>query len=148
MELSRHQRRMLLVQALFLWENGMLKNKRKEQLIHSAEDVIGYVWENLSPTPYPKDFTDFDRERFFGMIQHMNDLNRSLIRLAPEWPLERIAPGDRAVLYLGLYELLYTDVPPPVVINEGVELAKAFGGERSSKFINGVLGNAMKTLKK
>ena len=60
---------------------------------------------------------------------------------APDWPLEKIASHDRAVLYLGVYELMYTDVPPAVVINEAVELAKEFGGDRSSKFINGVLSS-------
>ena len=52
---------------------------------------------------------------------------------------------DRVVLRIGLYELLYEkDVPPKVVINEAVELAKAFGSENSSKFINGVLGTALR----
>ena len=61
--------------------------------------------------------------------------------IAPEWPIDQIARMDRVVLHIGLYELQNeADVPPKVVINEAVELAKAFGGENSSKFINGVLG--------
>jgi N utilization substance protein B len=68
--------------------------------------------------------------------------------LAPEWPLEQIARIDRNILRLGLYELLYRadSVPPKVAINEAVELAKAFGSDNSSKFINGVLGTAFRTL--
>ena len=60
---------------------------------------------------------------------------------APEWPIDQIALVDLIIMRMGIYELLFTDeVPPKVAINEAVELAKAFGGENSSKFVNGVLG--------
>ena len=69
--------------------------------------------------------------------------------MAPEWPIEQIARMDRAVLHIGVYELLYdSSVPPKVVINEAVELAKAFGGDNSSKFINGVLGTVLRDKEK
>ena len=62
-----------------------------------------------------------------------------------EWPIEQIARIDRIVLRIGVYELLLAkDVPPKVAINEAVELAKAFGGDNSSKFINGVLGTVLR----
>ncbi len=65
--------------------------------------------------------------------------------LAPEWPLSQIARIDRAILRIGIYELEFeSDVPPKVVINEAVELAKSFGSDNSSKFINGVLGTALR----
>ena len=68
--------------------------------------------------------------------------------LAPEWPINQQPRIDRAVLRIGLYELLYCadTVPPKVVINEAVELAKAFGSDNSGKFVNGVLGTALRTL--
>lgn len=82
-----------------------------------------------------------------GVTQRETELDDALRPLAPEWPLEQIARMDRAVLRIGLYELMYEDdVPPKVVINEAVELAKAFGGDNSSKFINGVLGTALKNI--
>lgn len=60
---------------------------------------------------------------------------------APEWPVEQIARIDKIVLRMAIYELvLKAEVPPKVVINEAVELGKRFGGDNSSKFINGVLG--------
>ena len=67
---------------------------------------------------------------------------------SPEWPLDQISRIDRAVLRLGLYELLHSKdkVPYKVVINEAVELAKAFGSDNSGKFVNGVLGTAYRTL--
>lgn len=80
-----------------------------------------------------------------GVAQHQNDLDAQLQPIAPEWPIDQIARMDRVVLRIGLYELQFEkDVPPKVVINEAVELAKAFGGENSSKFINGVLGTVMR----
>jgi transcription antitermination protein NusB len=82
-----------------------------------------------------------------GVDSHKTELDNTLQPIAPEWPLAQIARMDRVVLRIGLYELLYEkDVPPKVAINEAVELAKAFGSENSSKFINGVLGTALRNL--
>ena len=68
--------------------------------------------------------------------------------MAPEWPISSISAIDRNVLRMGLYELseCRDKIPPKVAINEAVELAKAFGSENSSKFINGVLGTAYREL--
>jgi N utilization substance protein B len=84
-------------------------------------------------------------------LPHQSPDQRHRVKLqpiAPEWPIEQIARVDRAILRLGLYELLYRNdkVPPKVAINEAVELAKAFGSDNSSKFVNGVLGTAYRTL--
>lgn len=80
-----------------------------------------------------------------GVSKKAKELDKKLQPLAPEWPLSQIARMDRIVLRIGAYELLYgKDAPPKVVINEAVELAKAFGGDNSSKFVNGVLGSLLK----
>ena len=80
-----------------------------------------------------------------GTTEKQDDIDVILGPVAPEWPIDQIARMDRALLRMGIYELLYgSDVPPKVVINEAVELAKAFGGDNSSKFINGVLGTVLK----
>lgn len=72
-------------------------------------------------------------------------LDATIQPVAPEWPIDQIARMDRLVLRIGLYELQNeADVPPKVVINEAVELAKAFGGDNSSKFVNGVLGTLLR----
>jgi N utilization substance protein B len=74
--------------------------------------------------------------------QELDDLIRPV---APEWPIEQIARMDRIILHIGAYELTNDkSIPPKVVINEAVELAKGFGGENSSKFINGVLGTLLR----
>lgn len=74
-------------------------------------------------------------------------LDNIIAKAAPEWPLDKIAHIDLAVLRLAVYELVIEkQVPPKVIIDEAVELAKAYGNENSPKFINGVLGTILKSL--
>jgi len=76
-----------------------------------------------------------------GIKKHQEEIDSKILEVAPDWPIEQIASVDKAVLRLSIYELLYVrEIPPKVAINEAVELAKTFGGENSSKFVNGVLG--------
>lgn len=72
------------------------------------------------------------------------ELDKTIEPIAPEWPVDQIARMDKIILRMALYELLAGEIPPKVIINEAVELAKSFGGDNSSKFINGVLGTAYK----
>lgn len=91
------------------------------------------------------DDQEFIRHLVYGVEASSKDLDGLLQPVAPEWPINQIARMDRMVLRIGLYELLGgNDTPPKVVINEAVELAKAFGGDNSSKFINGVLGTLLR----
>ena len=83
-----------------------------------------------------------------GFIIHRNvkikeeteKLNKIIVDSAPTWPIDKINKIDLAVLHLSIYELLYEETPPKVIIDEAVELAKEFGSESSGSFINGVLG--------
>ncbi len=78
-----------------------------------------------------------------GALQKREEVDAFIAKCAPEWPVDKIASVDRAVLRLGIYELIfgnYEEVPPKVAINEGIELAKTFGGQSSFRFVNGVLG--------
>jgi len=93
------------------------------------------------------DDVDFIRGLVAGVSAEIAELDARLGPIAPEWPIDQIARMDRIILRIGLYELSNEKaVPPKVVINEAVELAKAFGGENSSKFINGVLGTALRQI--
>lgn len=83
-----------------------------------------------------------------NVIQEQKIVDEKIARCAPQWPLEQISRIDLAVLRLAIYEILFTkQTPKKVAIDEAVELAKEFGGETSSKFINGVLGTVVKSLK-
>ena len=97
---------------------------------------------NKSDTPFMTKLLD-------GVLQKQTELDLVIEKAAPEWPIDRIAPVDRNILRLGLYELLFADrkeVPAKVAINEAIELAKQFGGENSSRFVNGVLGAVYKEI--
>lgn len=81
-----------------------------------------------------------------GVIRDMLNLDGIIQPIAPEWPVSQIARVDRMILRMSIYELkeMQDIVPAKVSINEAVELAKAFGSDNSSKFVNGVLGTAYK----
>ena len=74
-----------------------------------------------------------------GVRRNRGELDALLARTADNWTLERMAATDRNVLRLGAFEILFTDTPDPVAINEAVELAKRFGAAHSAQFVNGIL---------
>ncbi|MEE3055224.1 MAG: transcription antitermination factor NusB [Planctomycetota bacterium] len=83
---------------------------------------------------------EYARSLALGVLENRQDLDRRIVEVTNNWKLDRIAAVDRAILRLGLYELLEMDeVPPKVVINESVELAKKFSTAKSGSFVNGVL---------
>ena len=92
--------------------------------------------------------TAFVKRLIEGTYEQRKALDEMIQPIAPEWPLAQISRIDLAILRLALYELTYMNdvVPPKVAINEAVELGKAFGSDNSSRFINGVLGTAYRTL--
>jgi len=92
------------------------------------------------------DDLSFVRDLFEGVLKSKDKLDDMIRPLAPDWPLEQIARIDKIILRIALYELVVKPgkVPSKVAINEAVELAKTFGGDNSSKFVNGVLGTAFK----
>ncbi len=74
------------------------------------------------------------------VLDQSKALDEKIQKAAPTWPIEKLNKIDLAILRLAVYELDKGDTPPKVVIDEAVELAKEFGGENSSSFVNGVLG--------
>ena len=83
-----------------------------------------------------------------GVIRYRADLDQLIGRYAPEWPVEQLSVVDRSLLRLSIFELSSpdADAPPKVVINEAVELAKLFGSDGSPRFVNGVLGTALREI--
>ena len=76
---------------------------------------------------------------FAGTLEVRAELDAKIEALAVNWTLKRMAPTDRNVLRLGAFELLYSDTPPRVIINEALELVKRYGTAQSSQFVNGIL---------
>ncbi|KLU61359.1 hypothetical protein CEB3_c23000 [Peptococcaceae bacterium CEB3] len=88
----------------------------------------------------PAEDLSFARELVQGTLAHRTEIDEKLARIAAGWHLERMANVDRNVLRLTAFEILFRpDIPRPVSLNEGIELAKLFGGNDSAKFVNGVL---------
>ena len=138
---NRHLGRIVALQSLYEFEF----RTQSEDTTVNLDEILG---RNLERYSEEIDDTSFVKELAKGVIDVQGALDDHIRPLAPEWPIEQIARIDRNILRLGLYELLYraAQVPPKVAINEAVELAKAFGSDNSSKFINGVLGTAYRTL--
>ena len=84
----------------------------------------------------------YARELVNGVVQNREKIDHNIRSFAPAWPVEQIPLVDRNILRLAIFEILLDNkVPAKVAINEAVELAKAFGGDNSSRFVNGVLGS-------
>jgi len=89
-----------------------------------------------------EDIAGFARELVDGVIQNRDQLDQNIRDFAPAWPLDQISIIDRNILRLAIFEILNNNkIPVKVAINEAVELAKTFGSDSSSRFINGVLGS-------
>jgi len=127
---NRHLARTLALQTLFVWDFNGKPTK-------DLEDIIKNNFQNFAP-----DFNDdgFVRELVFGVVKNHPEIDKHICKYATEWPLEQITILDRNILRLGIFELLYTQTPPLVAINEAIEVAKSFGSDSSGKFVNGVLG--------
>jgi len=136
---NRHLSRSIVLQSLFEWDLNALEKKAVHETL---ERNIAEFAPNNSDLPFMEKLLD-------GIMAKRPELDLVIEKAAPEWPIDRISPVDRNILRLGLYELLFADrseVPAKVAINEAIELAKQFGGDNSSRFVNGVLGAVYKEI--
>ena len=86
-------------------------------------------------------------ERFQAVLEHMDEIDKKIEEKAKGWEISRLAKADLSVMRLAIFEILYDDeVPDGVAINEAVELAKRYGGDKSYGFVNGVLASVVKDL--
>ena len=136
---NRHLGRIITLQSLYEYE---FRSKAGD----ATADIKSIVAKNIEPYQETLGDIEFVYALAEGIVDNIKKLDEELRPLAPEWPIDTIAAVDRNVLRIGLYELEAREVPPKVAINEAVELAKAFGSDNSSKFINGVLGTAFRQL--
>jgi N utilization substance protein B len=116
------------MQTLYEWDfrpKGNLEEIKKRNIDNYEEDAD----------------MEFINATIKGVKKNLKESDDLICNAAPEWPLEQISAIDKTILRIAIFEILHSDeVPPKVAINEAVELGKTFGGENSSKFINGVLG--------
>lgn len=135
---TRHLIRSVVLQSLYEWD-----------FFDKKEDFIKILERNLKEFAPGIDEPEFAWQIAKGLIENLSEVDKIIEKAAPQWPLNQIPIIDRNILRIGLYELLFAnkeEVPPKVAINEAIELAKSYGGENSSKFINGVLGTVYKQI--
>jgi transcription antitermination protein NusB len=135
---SRHRARERSLQILFQWD------ARKEPI----EDAITSFYESLyseqsTTKPVRDEFVD---RLVKGVAENITEIDRRLAQHAEHWRIERMPAVDRNVLRLAIYEMMAMDTPPPVAIDEAIELARRFSGEESVQFINGVLDAAKRDI--
>ena len=133
---NRHLGRIVVLQTLYEFDF----RKESEDPDAAIETILDRNIARYSETIEDKDFIN---NLTLGTHKATKQLDEAIQPIAPEWPIDQIARIDRNILRMSMWELQNSkDVPPKVVINEAVELAKAFGSDNSSKFVNGVLGTA------
>ncbi len=125
---TRHKAREMALQVLY--EVDLVK--------HQPGLVLEQCFELNSDTP--EEARQYCQGLVSGVLKCLPVLDAHIQRHAPEWPLDQISAIDRNVLRIALYEFTLGRVPVKVAINEAVELAKEYGSESSSRFVNGVLG--------
>ena len=123
----RHKAREYALQALYMYET-----------VHSSmEELSSLKWLNKE---IPDDIKNFAVSMINGSIKKIKSIDNLIKRHSRNWKFERINAIDKSILRLSIYTLLFhRDIPEAVVINEGVELGKRYGGEASAQFINGIL---------
>ena len=136
---NRHLSRSVILQTLFEWDfKGRLDSDVDEILERNSEEFA----PGLDDLPFMETIVK-------NVVTKKDIIDEIITKAAPEWPIDKINAVDRNILRIGLAELLFGDhneVPPKVTINEAIELAKTFGSDSSSRFINGVLGAVYKEL--
>lgn len=123
----RRRARMIALQTLY-----------EVDIVRHAPDQV--LEQRLREKPLPNTGSEFARRLVQGVLAHQSRLDEIVAQIAPEWPVDQIAPIDRNLLRMALFEILEGETPLKVAINEAVELAKIFGSDGSRRFINGALG--------
>lgn len=139
---QRHLARTIALQSLAEWDfNRSLLNNELD-----LKKIVKRYLEKNTPSDFEgKEFSILLTE---GVGEKNIEIDACIQKYAPQWPLKQITLVDRNILRLGIFELIFSSkTPPKVAINEAIEIAKSFGGETSSKFVNGVLGAIYEDIK-
>ncbi len=132
--------RTLAFQVLF---GTCFADKKKPAAIETQFAINPVIMEQESETA-----RDFAHDLVIGVGANLEVLNRTIEAHSQHWKIERIAVVELTILRLSLYEMLFTDIPVRVAINEALELSKIFGDDKSRSFVNGILDGAAKNMKK
>lgn len=106
--------------------------------LEETQEILNDYFEENSPEPKDKEYIN---DLVTGSVNNIKDIDSLIEKYSKGWKINRIAKVDLAILRLGAYEILYSDTPENVVINEAVELAKKYSTDKSGAFINGILAS-------
>jgi len=123
---TRHQARMAVVSLLYAYDLG-------------NQTIAEYSDEILEDKKIRNKQKEFAMTLFRGVMDNLETVDKAIETHLKEWDFERLGSIERATLRLGAYEILYGELDSAVIINEAIEITKAFAAEQSPKFINGVL---------
>ena len=132
----RHQAREVALQMLFQ------KDLNPDASPDSVRAQIQELLENN------EQLSRFAWSLYAGTIESLTVIDKKIESVAANWTVSRMPPTDRNAIRLGAFELLFTDTPHPVVIDEALELAKSFGTAQSASFVNGILDKLVPTARR
>ncbi|MCK6441075.1 MAG: transcription antitermination factor NusB, partial [Planctomycetes bacterium] len=131
---ARSQGREFALKLLYLFDIRGKEDADKEMPLLFARE------------PAHRESHSFARELYEGTASRCEELDAKIVGIAENWNIGRMAYIDRAILRMGVYELLFCqDIPPKVTISEGIELAKRYSTDKSSAFVNGILDKVFQT---
>ena len=123
---TRHHARMAVVSLVYAYDLG-------------NQSIGDFSHEILEEKKIRNKQKDFALDLFRGVMENLEEVDAAIIKHLKDWDFDRLGSIERATLRLGAYEVLKTELDTAVIINEAIEVAKAFAAEQSPKFINGVL---------
>ena len=112
---------------------------KKNNISYDVSEVINDYMDNMDIEDRKKINTCFLEELVNGVLKNIIDIDNSIVKYLENWSIERLGLTDQAIIRMSVYELIYTDTPNLVCINEAIELSKKYSDEKVSKMINGVL---------
>lgn len=112
---------------------------KKNKIDYTTNGVIEEYMDNIPLEEHKIINTDFLKELVEGVLNNINDIDNNISKYLENWTIDRLGLTDQAIIRISVYELLYTNTPNLVCINEAIELSKKYSDEKVSKMINGVL---------
>ena len=112
---------------------------KKNKIDYTTNGVIEEYMDNIPLEEHKIINTDFLKELVEGVLNNINDIDNNISKYLENWTIDRLGLTDQAIIRISVYELLYTNTPNLVCINEAIELSKKYSDEKVSKLINGVL---------
>lgn len=137
--MTRRNARELVMQMVY--EGSFHEEAERERIIYDKIREIDAEEKKRN-----KVVIEFIQSLYFGIFEHLKEIDELIEKSATNWSFARIAKVDLSILRLAIYEVKFTDVPQKVAVNEAVEIAKMYSTEKSPRFINGVLGSVIKAI--